>query len=228
MQICQQNAIWRHKDTVTCCSICENDKYFVTGSKDTTVMVWNVQNNECFNVQQPINILYGHDDEVTCVAVNEELDIVLSASKDGTLIIHSLKRGKYIRTIKPPNNKPIKHFELASTCNRSINIDLLGRILIYSTIDKTLYMYSINGKLLKSVETKGIIYAVKLFDCKYVVEGGGSYKIFIRNLTDLSIICTYDLSNYHSAIRSIQISNDEQYMFVGLDDGKMVVLSFNN
>jgi len=52
-----------HKDVVTCVAISENDDIVVTGSKDATIMVWEMNSNARIN-EEPLHVLYGHDDEV--------------------------------------------------------------------------------------------------------------------------------------------------------------------
>ncbi|KAF0973818.1 hypothetical protein FDP41_007205 [Naegleria fowleri] len=224
---CQQNAIWRHKDLVTCCAICEEDKYFVTGSRDTTVMVWNIQNEAFLVSQQPTNILYGHDDEVTCVAVCNDLDTVISGSKDGTVIVHSLRRGKYIRTIKHPNNGVINTIGIARECKYSNDIEVLGRICVYSNDDMILYLYSLNGNLIAKAETNGALNCMRIFDCKYVIYGG-DHAIVVRDLHSLKVIHKIDLRDQMSPVRSIEISNDEQLLFAGLDSGKLLIYGIEN
>jgi WD40 repeat protein len=92
-----------HSEVVTCLTITEDyGKYWlVTGSRDCTVMVWEVYPEKSSNpvVSQPLHVLYGHDDTVTAVASNAELDLVVSGSDDGTIIIHSLRQGSFIHSI---------------------------------------------------------------------------------------------------------------------------------
>lgn len=78
---------------------------------------------------KPVQVLYGHDAEVTCVAISTELDMAVSGSKvscrglgvavgravpparsprvpfllqDGTIITHTVRRGLFIRSLRPP------------------------------------------------------------------------------------------------------------------------------
>lgn len=120
------HSVSQHKDIVTCMALSETGNILVTGSKDTTVMVWEVGavttqistragGDEEYIGQTPIHILYGHDDEVTCVDVNQDLDIVASGSKDGSCIIHTLKTGAYLRTIYPPSSSPYLSMKVSMT-----------------------------------------------------------------------------------------------------------------
>lgn len=157
-------SIWRHKDLVTCVAVDELDKMVVVGSKDTTLTVWDIDqtgnSNKLPVSTQPRNILYGHDDEVTCVAVCGDLDIVVSGSKDRTCIVHTLREGRYVRTIKHPSGGVIDLVAVARDT---------GHIVIYSHKDISLHLYSINGKLLKSVDVNKKINSLIIQDRKSVV-----------------------------------------------------------
>ena len=71
----------------------------VTGSLDTTVLVWEVIDGVVS--PSPKHILHGHDTAVSCVAVLPGYDLIASGSHDGTVILHSLRKGQYLRTIVP-------------------------------------------------------------------------------------------------------------------------------
>jgi WD40 repeat protein len=63
--------------------LAEDGKTLVTGSRDTTVIAWELipRGSELSVRQETRRIFYGHDEEVTSVAVNIEHDMVLSGSK---------------------------------------------------------------------------------------------------------------------------------------------------
>jgi WD40 repeat protein len=95
-------SVRQHRDVITCLALAKDygQRWLVTGSRDCTLMVWDVHTDKDLPLKpQPQYILYGHDDTVTCVAINPELDIVVSGSDDGTVIIHNLRDGTYVRSI---------------------------------------------------------------------------------------------------------------------------------
>jgi WD40 repeat protein len=90
----------------------------VSGSRDTTVAVWEVTpppggwGGPTSKIsfarggglgQQPRRILFGHNDAVTCVAASAELDLVASGGADGAVLLHTLRAGRHLRTILPSN-----------------------------------------------------------------------------------------------------------------------------
>jgi WD40 repeat protein len=95
-------SVRQHRDVITCLALAKDfgQRWLVTGSRDCTLMVWDVNlERELPLNAQPQYILYGHDDSVSCVAVNPELDVVVSGSDDGTVIVHNLRDGTYVRSI---------------------------------------------------------------------------------------------------------------------------------
>ncbi len=81
-------------------ALSENGNLLVTGSKDTTAMVWEVGRTEgdiyvneqvlkslvrtCFYLSiQPKYVLFGHDDEITSVAISSDFEVIITGSSDG-------------------------------------------------------------------------------------------------------------------------------------------------
>lgn len=211
---------WRQRDVVTCVTLSENDEYLVSGSKDTTVLTWSIDKNGNI-ARQPENILYGHDDEVTCVAVSSDLDVVVSGGKDGTMIVHTLRSGKYSRTIRHPSGLAITSLALDGNT---------GRIVAYSRNDNRLYLYTINGKLLFSVEAtkenhkKSSRYGRHIYQLNIqgerIYHDGCGEDIYVRDLDDLSIV---QVVNTPPSIRSFTIA--EGFAFIGFASGNILVKS---
>ena len=135
-----------HKDVCTCIAVdTQSYRYLVTGSADTTVLVWEIgkenhQAHENYGLQAPVHTLYGHDKEVTCVAINCAMNMIVSGSSDGTLMIHDM-RGRYVRSIYIPGKSCIKSFVVSQ----------LGSIFVLtgaasSDAASSMHHYSPNGR----------------------------------------------------------------------------------
>uniref|UniRef100_A0A669Q4A7 Neurobeachin-like protein 2 n=1 Tax=Phasianus colchicus TaxID=9054 RepID=A0A669Q4A7_PHACC len=95
----------RHMDIVTCLAIDYCGIHLISGSRDTTCMIWQIVQQGGVPVgltPKPLQILYGHTDEVTSVGISTELDMAVSGSRDGTVIIRTIRKGQYMRTLRPP------------------------------------------------------------------------------------------------------------------------------
>jgi WD40 repeat protein len=73
-------------DLVTCVALDHCGSFLITGSRDTTCVVWDVSqlgtgSSSSMNVTpRPVQTLYGHDKAVTCVGIMTELDMAVSGS----------------------------------------------------------------------------------------------------------------------------------------------------
>jgi WD40 repeat protein len=144
------SSIIHHTDIITCLTLDSTGYILVTGSRDTTCVIWNLSLSDYRNftntneqesneLLSPAITLYGHTNEITSLSVSIELDLVVSGSLDGTCNIHTVEHGIYIRTLKP-NNDPIINLQLSNE----------RHLLIQTEKDEThLVLYSINGNLIR-------------------------------------------------------------------------------
>ena len=86
----------KHIDIVTCLALDDGGCHLMTGSRDTTCIVWELSAGSLKLFQ----VLYGHDKPVTCVGLSTGLDMAVSGSLDGTVNVHTVKEGQYIRTLE--------------------------------------------------------------------------------------------------------------------------------
>uniref|UniRef100_A0A0N5A416 WD_REPEATS_REGION domain-containing protein n=1 Tax=Parastrongyloides trichosuri TaxID=131310 RepID=A0A0N5A416_PARTI len=76
-----------HSESITCYNFDRNEKILVTGSKDQSLKIWQLENGYLTQV------LVGHEGSVTCCAISNKGDIVVSNSKDHRLIIWDAETG---------------------------------------------------------------------------------------------------------------------------------------
>ncbi|KAM4026728.1 neurobeachin-like protein 2 isoform 3-T3 [Anomaloglossus baeobatrachus] len=218
--------IARHIDVVTCLALDLCGIYLISGSRDTTCMIWEVLQQGGLSAglsPKPVQVLYGHDDEVTCVAISTELDMAVSGSKDGTVIVHTIRRGQFMRCIRPPcdSSLPLTVSHLA--------VGLEGQIVFHSTIegrsslkDKfSLHLYSVNGKHLSSVcvEEKASALCVTQ---DYVVLGTTQCSLQIRDLRSLGLAVTP--LPMKVPVHCVSVTKENSHILVGLEDGKLIVV----
>jgi hypothetical protein len=209
----QSQSITWHKDIVTCLSLSRDSQTLVTGSKDTTVAVWNLQlRSSGYRVtERPSLILHGHNDEVTVVCVSVELDIVVSGAKDGKCIIHSLRKGSQLRSVNP-TKQSILQLGVAK-----------DKIVAYSPYDLTLHVLSLNGVSIASGDSKERLSCLVMTrNGKYVITGGNQGSVICRNAQNLEVVARWTAE---APITSIEMATDEQSILVGLEDGRLMILS---
>jgi hypothetical protein len=102
-------AVVAHDDMVSCVALTTDGRTLVTGSRDTTLLVWDVDPSSGVVRRPPVHTLHGHDSEVTVVLVSTEYDLIVSGARDGTCMVHTLRAGRYVRTLRlapPPAHTP--------------------------------------------------------------------------------------------------------------------------
>eukprot|EP01156_Anaeramoeba_ignava_P006599 Anaeramoba_ignava/a349073_49.p1 GENE.a349073_49~~a349073_49.p1 ORF type:complete len:1897 (-),score=523.92 a349073_49:43-5580(-) len=202
----------KHQNIVTCLAI--QKSVLVTGSKDTTVIVWRFDPKKGKVKRNPVHILVGHDDEVSCVDISIELNIVISGSKDGTCIISTLKEGEYVRTFSSSTQNPVSALKISSR----------GYVVVYSEQDMMIRLFSINGKFLKEIPCYQQISSLQISkDNNFIILGGNKGFVEIRSLYDLLLVHQINIG---SPIFSLEISESERFIIVGTVDGKLFFNSF--
>ncbi|XP_077997957.1 neurobeachin-like protein 1 isoform X2 [Glandiceps talaboti] len=223
--------VTRHHDIVTCLALDNCGTQLISGSRDTTCMIWEVtfQGGVANGlIDKPLQTLYGHDDEVTSVAISTELDMAASASKDGTCIIHTVRKGHYVRTLRPPCE------DLLSLSIPLIAVSEEGHVAVYceqrTTSGKhsspkyqdklSLHLYSINGKHLTSEIPLNHITDM-LITKEYLVTGDTQGTLVIRNFFSLQILTNMPL---HVPIHTVNMAPKNSHFLVGLRDGKLIIV----
>ncbi|XP_010254571.1 PREDICTED: BEACH domain-containing protein B isoform X2 [Nelumbo nucifera] len=226
-------SIRQHKDVVSCVAVTSDGSILATGSYDTTVMVWEVHRakatekrvrstqtdlprKDCVIVETPFHILCGHDDIITCLFVSVELDIVISGSKDGTCVFHTLRKGRYVRSLKHPTGSALS--KLVASRH--------GRIVLYADGDLSLHLYSINGKHIATCESNGRLNCVELSSCgEFLVCAGDQGQIIVRSMNSLEVVRRYD--GLGKIITSLTVTPEECFL-AGTKDGSLLVYSIEN
>ncbi|XP_072116392.1 neurobeachin-like protein 2 isoform X3 [Mobula birostris] len=219
--------IMRHIDIVTCLALDLCGIYLISGSRDTTCMVWQIIQQggfACGLAQKPVQVLYGHDDAVTCVAISTELDMAVSGSKDGTVIVHTIRRGQFMRSLRPPCEST-----LPMTINNLV-IGHEGQVVIQSSRESRasskdkifLHLYSVNGKHLASVSMDEQVSAMSIVE-EFVVLGTEQCSLHIRDLQSLKSAMQPMVMKV--PIHSVSVTKDNSHILVGLNDGKLIVVA---
>jgi hypothetical protein len=214
----------RHFDVVTCLALDHSGTYMISGSYDTTCIIWKIANLSSLSANvsvQPLHILYGHKDVVTCVIVNSELDIALSSSKDGTVIIHTVRKGNYVRTIRPLTNNP----HLYSV--PSIAMSEEGKIVMYARTKKEaneekhfLHLYSINGKHLALDCLEAGLGHMAIFG-EHLVTGDIQGVLIVRELLSF---CEISRLQLYRPISCVFVTKAMTHILACLRDGKLIII----
>uniref|UniRef100_A0A3Q3QH30 Neurobeachin-like protein 2 n=1 Tax=Monopterus albus TaxID=43700 RepID=A0A3Q3QH30_MONAL len=216
----------RHLDIVTCLSTDHCGIHLISGSRDTTCMVWQVLQQGGAPVglcPKPVQVLYGHTDEVVSVSISTELDMAVSGSRDGTVIIHTVRRGQYMRCLRPPcdSSLPLSILHLA--------VSWEGHLLVHTCLEgkatlkdkNALHLYSVNGKYLCSESLMEQVTDMCVSG-EYVVTGSEQGYLSIRDLYSLSL-CTGSMA-MRVPVCCVSVTKEQSHVLVGLEDGKLIIV----
>ncbi|XP_066264160.1 neurobeachin-like protein 1 isoform X5 [Branchiostoma lanceolatum] len=218
--------VTRHNDIVTCLALDNCGNHLISGSRDTTCMIWQImhQNGVSQGISgKPLHVLYGHDAEVTAVGITIELDMAVSASKDGTCNMYTVRKGHYMRTLRPPCTNPSRLTLPRLALSEEGHIVLyakeqLGRVTNECT--HSMHLYSINGKLLSSESLPDPLVDMAT-SMEYVVTGNEKGVLTVRELSSLKKLTSMPL---HKQISCIFITPGNSHIMAGLEDGKLIII----
>ncbi|XP_058471810.1 neurobeachin-like protein 1 isoform X2 [Solea solea] len=216
----------RHMDIVTCLSTDHCGIHLISGSRDTTCMVWQVLQQGGAPVglsPKPVQVLHGHTDEVVSVSISTELDMAVSGSRDGTVIIHTVRRGQYMRCLRPPcdSSLPLSILHLAMSWE--------GHLLVHTCLEgkatlkdkNALHLYSVNGKHLCSETLKEQVTDVCVYG-EHVVTGSEQGFLTIRDLYSLCL--SSEPIAMRVPVRCVSVTKEQSHVLVGLQDGKLIIV----
>ncbi|XP_034730693.1 neurobeachin-like protein 2 isoform X1 [Etheostoma cragini] len=218
--------ICRHIDVVTCLALDLCGIYLISGSRDTSCIVWQVLQQGGFSSglsPRPVQILGGHDQEVTCVAISTELDMALSGSKDGTVIVHTVRRGQFLRTLRPPGDSCIP-VQISG-----LQVGMEGHIVVQTSQEKRLnrkgkysiHVYSVNSRHMSSFTIEEQVTALHLVS-EHLILGTAQGNLHIRDLCSLKALVTPLALKV--PVRSVSVTKECSHILVGLEDGKLTVV----
>uniref|UniRef100_A0A8D2LC14 Neurobeachin-like protein 2 n=1 Tax=Varanus komodoensis TaxID=61221 RepID=A0A8D2LC14_VARKO len=214
----------RHMDIVTCLAMDFCGIHLISGSRDTTCMIWQIVQQGGVPVglaPKPLQILYGHTSEVSCVGISTKLDLAVSGARDGTVIVHTIRKGQYVRTLRPPCESSL----LLTVPNLAVSWE--GHMVIHTslegktTLKNALHLYSVNGRYLGSESLKEEVSDLCVVG-EYIIMGSQQGFLSIRDLYSLSL--SISPLAMRLPIRCVSVTKELSHILVGLEDGKLIVI----
>ncbi|KAJ3389835.1 Neurobeachin-like protein 1 [Lobulomyces angularis] len=208
--------IFGSQDAVSCIALSDEEKFLVTGSKDTTVIVWEISNETGYPQVKTVNkrVLFGHMTEVSAVAINENQDLIVSGSMDGTCIIHTLQKGKHFSSISLNDNE-----SFAKKLKKILKICITdtGFIIIHiedsKHLSSILVIFSFYGTQITEKTFETIFIDTQTYSSgDYLIAATEKGTIMILNIPSLSLVTSFKLNAY---ISCFSFSKTENFLFFG-------------
>nr|CAB3264214.1 neurobeachin [Phallusia mammillata] len=227
--------VFGHWDVVTCLSRSETyiggDCYFVTGSRDATVMLWYWSGRRSLIIGDSSSadenptaraVLTGHDTEITCAAVCAELGLIASGSVDGPLLLHTIT-GDLLRTLEPglslDNPEP--------TIRRPELLLFTGEGMIIAAYnDGLICNFTMNGRSLTSrIINDNLQAIVSSSNSQYLITGGDKGLLQIWRAWDFKHLYSFPLCDV--GICSVALTHDQKTIVTGMTSGSIVAFHVN-
>ncbi|MGH0117639.1 UNVERIFIED_CONTAM: hypothetical protein FKN15_041831 [Acipenser sinensis] len=142
---------------------------------------------------------------------------------DGTVIIHTIRRGQYMRSLKPPceSSLPVTILHLA--------ISWEGHIVVHTSIEgkstlkdkNALHLYSVNGKYLCSENLKEQVSDLCVTG-EHIVLGSVQGFLSIRDLYSLTLGPAPIAMRV--PVHCVSVTKENSHILVGLEDGKLIIV----
>ncbi len=165
-----------HSMLVESVAISPDGKTIVSGSKDDTIKIWDIQSGEC------LNTLEGHSSLVSSVAISPDGKTIVSGSGDETIKVWDIQSGECLKTLKG-------HSEWVS----SVTISPDGKTIASGSIDKSIKIWDIqSGECLKTLKGhSGWVSSVTISPCgKTIASGSRDKSIKIWDIKSGKLIYT--------------------------------------
>ncbi|CAG0920537.1 unnamed protein product [Notodromas monacha] len=235
----------RHLDVVTCLAVDGADSLLMSGSKDTTCILWAIgPANSSANGPgvasvvgvgvggtyppagslevdpRPLFTFYGHDAPVTCVSLCAELDMAMSGSEDGTVNIHSIQDGCFMLSLIPPT--------YANMCGPEVSLlamSSMGYIAVYfeekTGTNRHLDIYSVNGKHLFAHRPQHPILSM-VGRGDHLLTGDIAGMLSIREIHGLALLSMMTLE---APMTSMSFAPGATHLLASLTDGNVAVIN---
>ncbi|XP_068086135.1 neurobeachin-like protein 1 [Anabrus simplex] len=216
----------KHFDLVTCVTLDQCGSFLLTGSRDTTCIVWDVSqlgsgSGSSTNLApRPVRTLYGHNKAVSCVGIMTELDMAVSGSMDGTVNVHTIQEGQYIRTLEPVG---LTSLDVEITF---LALSPQGHVA-FAANDKTsnsVHVFSVNGTNLGSKYVSGRVTGLAIAG-DHLIVGDDAGDLTMSRLLRLHPVFDIPL---HVPVQSVVVTTGNTHLLVPVRDGKVIVLGVTN
>ena len=154
------------------------------------------------------------------------------------MILYSLSNASYLRTIYDPEFDPkLPARPAISWCGLTND----GHIVWYSQTDFKFHLYSLIGEKIAEMEMTSQLNTICLSnDAEYILAAGDKITFFMLRLYDFTVVngaisehfggegkpaSFTQIPNLHKPVRTIRTSLNEEFIFLGMEDGEVCVVA---
>ncbi|XP_017797968.1 PREDICTED: NACHT domain- and WD repeat-containing protein 1 [Habropoda laboriosa] len=194
-----------HTSPISCLAVMQHSQYLLTGSKDTSIIVWDLKNLTLkLKIQE-------HIAPVLCLTSALKNSVIVSGGEDARIIVTSLTGDVHIKV--DHHRGPVN----------SICVDSAGEILVSGSSDRTVCLWClVKFELLKSIVLPTAVTMLDVSsDSMFLLVACKDQKLYLRSLATGTEIHT--LRGHQGDVKSICLAKDCRRAIAGGVKGRVSV-----
>ncbi|XP_015122932.1 NACHT domain- and WD repeat-containing protein 1 [Diachasma alloeum] len=200
-----------HSSPISCLSVTHQSQYLLTGSEDTTIMVWDMKE---LTLKRRI---CEHIASVLTLTPALNNSVIVSGGEDSRIIATSLLSGQVLMKVDH-HRGPVT----------AVRVDAAGEVLVSGSADGTVCLWSLESfKLLNSITLGSPVSMLDVSDDSvFLLAVCEDEKVYVRSLATGTALHT--LRGHQGAVKSICLARDCRRAIAGGMDGRVSIFDIHS
>lgn len=208
----EEQVLEGHSGTVNSIAINLSNEWMVSASDDGTVKFWSLKEGTL------VKDLINHSAPVRCIDLSSNSTFIATASEDTTCVIYETlwaqgeESGRVLTTLQA--NHALNTVKFSYSNRIVVTGDSKGEIIIWSFND---------WNIAKVYREKAAVNSIDIsIDETLMITGGDNKQVYIWHIQSEAERPSLSLEGYDAPIRSLCLTNDQQFIVTISDDCKAV------
>lgn len=217
-----------HSGKIRCMSVTKNGQFCLTGSEDTTVIVWDLLGHKLKTR------IKEHIAPVLCVTSALHGSIVISGGEDSSIIISSLTTGQRVTTKNVHQEHDLTSFLQLHKFDHhrgpvtSVKVTTAGDVLVSGSHDRSICLWSLDDHtLLNTIQLNAAITMIDIsLDSVFLLAACTDNNLYLRTLATGTEL--HSLVGHKSKVKSLCIAKDSCRAVVGCADNRVYIYEMHS